>query len=326
MEAALYGLSGRTTLGPTVLTIGRAPDNQLVINDSQVSGHHAEIRPEGQGYCILDLGSTNHTFINEYQLISNTARSLNHGDRIRFGKNVVYTYEADGVIQLTQTARVDPTVHSYPIELYNPPAVLSNQVQGREHLPLSQPQKQGKQQGQANHQRSRSKKPGTSNVQVRVARISAISAIVIAVITAILAPVIIGRFTNGGPTSTLSPIPSIPRLHNSYTGFRTVVRTSLDPGHYTSTIPITFSSIIEDDQGQIQSANMVLANARYICQGSVNTSRNLVLSCTKVVDKYFHVLVNGHGSQDSSQLSGTLSDSDPQYPSFYQDSTWSAQG
>ena len=26
MEAALYGLSGRTTLGPTVLTIGRAPD------------------------------------------------------------------------------------------------------------------------------------------------------------------------------------------------------------------------------------------------------------------------------------------------------------
>ena len=238
----------------------------------------------------------------------------------------MYTYEADGVIQLTQTARVDPTVHSYPTELYNPPAVLSNQVQGREHLPLSQPQKQGKQQGQANHQHSRSKKPGITNVQVRVARISAISAIVIAVITAILAPVIIGRFTNGGPTSTLSPIPSIPRLDKPYTGSYSVVRTSLDPGQYTSTASLMFSSIIEDDQGQIQSAKMVLGSAEYICQGSVNTSRNLILTCTKVGNQNVHEVVNGHVSQDSGQLSGTLSASDPQHPSFYWDATWSAQG
>src|SRR5437764_2369363 len=334
MEAALLGLSSRTTLGPTVLTIGRAPDNQLVINDSQVSGHHAEIRPEGKGYCILDLGSLNRTFINEYQLISNTARSLNHGDRIRFGKNIVYTYEVNGVPQLTQTARADATVRGNPTELNDQPAVPSDQVQAKQQvppglMPVSQPQRQqanlnNYQQGQANHQRSRSKKPGATSVQVKVARISAIGAIVVAVITAILAPIIIGRFTNGGTTTTTTSM--IPRLHNSYTGSRSVTRSSLDPGQYTSTAPLMFSSIIEDDQGQIQSAKMVLGSAEYICQGSVNTSRNLILTCNKVSNKNFHELVNGHVSQDSGQLSGTLNASNTLDPSFYQDSTWYAQG
>src|SRR5438477_1869218 len=110
MEAALFGPSGRTILGPTVVTIGRAPDNQLVINDPLVSAHHAEIRPQGQGYYILDSGSTNHTFINEYQLTPNIPRSLNSGDSIRFGKNVVYTYKVSGVPQGTRTVRADATV------------------------------------------------------------------------------------------------------------------------------------------------------------------------------------------------------------------------
>src|SRR5258706_1136854 len=85
METTLTGPFGRTVLGTTNLTVGRAADNALVLNDPRVSSHHAEIRPEGQYYSVIDLGSTNGTFVNEQQLMSMVARPLQSGDTIRFG-------------------------------------------------------------------------------------------------------------------------------------------------------------------------------------------------------------------------------------------------
>jgi predicted component of type VI protein secretion system len=92
MEAALNGPNGRIVLGATPLTIGRTPDNQLVVNDAKASSHHAEIRPDGQGYSITDLGSTNGTFVNGQRLIPHMARQLNNGDAIRIG-DTQYNYE-----------------------------------------------------------------------------------------------------------------------------------------------------------------------------------------------------------------------------------------
>jgi ABC transport system ATP-binding/permease protein len=48
-----------------ILRIGRAPDNDLVIADPSVSGHHAELRTTGGITRIVDLGSRNGTFVNE---------------------------------------------------------------------------------------------------------------------------------------------------------------------------------------------------------------------------------------------------------------------
>lgn len=96
MDAALLGPSGRTVLGSNVCTIGRAPDNQLVISDPKASSHHAEIRPTGQGYTIIDLGSTNGTFVNDQLLVRNMPRPLNQGDTIRIG-DVAFTYIVSGV-------------------------------------------------------------------------------------------------------------------------------------------------------------------------------------------------------------------------------------
>ena len=107
MEAALNSPFGRTLLGPTGLTIGCVADNQLVISDPQSSGHHAEIRAEGQGYSITDLGSTNGTFVNEQRLTANVPRSLNAGDVIRIG-DTKFTYEVSGV------SAFDPTVYANP--------------------------------------------------------------------------------------------------------------------------------------------------------------------------------------------------------------------
>ncbi len=107
MEAALHGPTGRIELGPTVLTIGRAPDSQLVTDDSQSSGHHAELRPINQGYTIigyiiLDKGSTNGTFVKGQRLAPNFPHLLKSGDHIRIG-HIIFTYEETGPAQVPPT-------------------------------------------------------------------------------------------------------------------------------------------------------------------------------------------------------------------------------
>src|SRR5260370_13652777 len=85
MEAALIGLSGRTVLESAVVTIGCTEDNQFVVNDAKVSSHHAEMRLIGQGYSIINLSSSNGTFVNEQRLDNAVSRPLNAGDMTRIG-------------------------------------------------------------------------------------------------------------------------------------------------------------------------------------------------------------------------------------------------
>lgn len=99
IQASLTGPMGKIPLGTTRFTIGRAPDNQLVLsNDAKVSSHHAEISLAGQNYAIADLGSTNHTFVNEQDLYHNPPRLLQHGDIIRIG-DTRFTYEVMNAFQ-----------------------------------------------------------------------------------------------------------------------------------------------------------------------------------------------------------------------------------
>jgi hypothetical protein len=96
MEANLTGPGGqRTGITSNVLTIGRAPDNQLVLQDQQSSSHHAEIRPDAQGFLLVDLNSRNGTFVNEQRLVPQTPRLLISGDVIRIGETR-FNYEIAG--------------------------------------------------------------------------------------------------------------------------------------------------------------------------------------------------------------------------------------
>ncbi len=73
------------------LTIGEASDNDLVIDDPAVSGHHAEIEADGDLFYITDRQSRNGTFINEELIIS---RVLTEGDVIAVGNHTLeFTYE-----------------------------------------------------------------------------------------------------------------------------------------------------------------------------------------------------------------------------------------
>ncbi|MFL5656032.1 MAG: FHA domain-containing protein, partial [Ktedonobacteraceae bacterium] len=82
-------------LGDPELSIGRKPDNTVVLSHPQVSGHHARMVREGGTYRILDLNSTNHVYVNS-ELTTNHLLKL--GDEIRIGPYKL-VYEAN---QLTQ--------------------------------------------------------------------------------------------------------------------------------------------------------------------------------------------------------------------------------
>lgn len=101
MEALLTGPLGQTLLGLNSVTIGRMPTNQIVIpNDPRVSGRHAEIRPDAQGYLLSDLGSVNGTFVNGQRLTSNIPYVLKVGDTIRIGQ-MTFCFQVRGAYQMT---------------------------------------------------------------------------------------------------------------------------------------------------------------------------------------------------------------------------------
>ena len=64
-------------------TIGRAPENSIRLDDTSVSGRHAELAMVAENCYLKDLGSTNGTLVNGQPA---TEVQLRAGDRIRFGK------------------------------------------------------------------------------------------------------------------------------------------------------------------------------------------------------------------------------------------------
>ncbi len=72
----------RVPLSSDVSTVGRRGDNTIAVSHASVSGHHAELRMEGQRVFVSDAGSTNGTRVNGAKI---GRHELAHGDRIAFG-------------------------------------------------------------------------------------------------------------------------------------------------------------------------------------------------------------------------------------------------
>lgn len=76
----------RLPLGEAVVTFGRKPESTVQLADPNVSRNHAEVRPHGNGWVLVDLGSTNGTRVNGVRVGSH---DLTEGDEIAFGTTIV---------------------------------------------------------------------------------------------------------------------------------------------------------------------------------------------------------------------------------------------
>jgi len=103
------------------ITIGRAADNMLQIDDPSVSGRHAQLLLIDERYQLKDLGSTNGTRVNS-ELVTDTF--LRVGDRIRFGKvEARYESVATGEAQPLPEAG---EIEARPAETSEKPADFAN--------------------------------------------------------------------------------------------------------------------------------------------------------------------------------------------------------
>lgn len=82
-------LAGTTVaLQGQTITLGRAHDSTIVLDDDYASSRHARIYPDRDGQWIVeDLGSTNGTYLDRSRLTTPTPIAL--GVPIRIGKTVI---------------------------------------------------------------------------------------------------------------------------------------------------------------------------------------------------------------------------------------------
>jgi transcriptional regulator with GAF, ATPase, and Fis domain len=112
-----------------VVTIGRAPTNQIVIKDERASREHAQIFLSGESWTLRDLDSRNGTFINHDQVRGDHV--LRPGNIIRIGQaQMAFVVDLaaalpDSSAVFRRAAAISETVVAPP-QPYDPEHVLAN--------------------------------------------------------------------------------------------------------------------------------------------------------------------------------------------------------
>ncbi len=135
MTAILVFRSGsrqgqNTALSQEVTRLGRKSSNHIVLDDELVSSHHAEIQRRGDSYYLVDLDSTNGTFVNGTAI---RKTQLNSRDKIEFGSGgpvLEFRYEKK---EETQPPRICPVSGSWENGLDPIPVEHSRTTIGRGH-------------------------------------------------------------------------------------------------------------------------------------------------------------------------------------------------
>ena len=90
-------LGKRFLMNRAITTIGRGQDNDVVLASDCVSRKHGRIERQGTDLTLMDLGSTNGTYINDVQKIK-TAYLLRCGDQVMIG-DTIFKYLSGGDIE-----------------------------------------------------------------------------------------------------------------------------------------------------------------------------------------------------------------------------------
>jgi two-component system, NtrC family, sensor kinase len=76
----------RFEIGEPMIRVGRDASNNIQLHDTEVSRHHAEIRCLDNAYAILDLNSSNGTYVNGQRI---KQCSINSGDQLQMGSTLM---------------------------------------------------------------------------------------------------------------------------------------------------------------------------------------------------------------------------------------------
>jgi pSer/pThr/pTyr-binding forkhead associated (FHA) protein len=101
------------------MTIGRKPDNDIVIDNPAVSGHHARVVQTGGSYIIEDLNSTNGTFLRDQKILK---AALHHKDEVAIAKHsIVFINEEEAASAPPPVPAVSLTPRSWSLRLPSKP-------------------------------------------------------------------------------------------------------------------------------------------------------------------------------------------------------------
>ncbi len=92
----------RFALNRPLISIGRASDNDIVLQDPMVSKKHARVILQGNNYLVEDLASSNGTIVNGQKVSS---QILNEGDRLYLGEtNLTFKAAAPATVTTPMAA------------------------------------------------------------------------------------------------------------------------------------------------------------------------------------------------------------------------------
>jgi hypothetical protein len=77
-----------------VVRMGRAPDNDVTIDNQRVSRYHAQLRLVESSWLVYDLDSTNGTFVDQQRVLSSQPQVLRPGSTLRLGDHDLSVAEA----------------------------------------------------------------------------------------------------------------------------------------------------------------------------------------------------------------------------------------
>ena len=132
-------------LNRDTVTIGRDITNDIVINDPEVSRHHARLVRTAAGYTLEDLRSTNGTFVNRQRI--STPHPLSNGDLVGMGETVTLSYETLGIPgqgpgeqtlpSQAQTVPASSSLPPQPVSSAAAPSYAPPQPEGEEESDMS---------------------------------------------------------------------------------------------------------------------------------------------------------------------------------------------
>lgn len=116
-------------LDKPAFTLGRKPDNDIVLDNAAVSGHHCKFYEAGGGWFVEDLNSTNGTFVNGRKALK---AGLKNNDLV-----AVVKYSLIFVDNVTKTQAETPVPQQKPKPALSCLEVLENPTDSRKEFDLT---------------------------------------------------------------------------------------------------------------------------------------------------------------------------------------------